>query len=215
MIRSLNAGTTVRRVGWVMSVVLIAALLAIVPVESASAAVTVSNNTTTKVVTISSARYALTYNYNLKSQVSSLQVDGAETLQSGQGIISAANKAGTWITTDSLGASPSVTVAGSTVTATLTTSLGLETWLFTGNNDSVSLRITRTYTGAHTLTVGSVPLVTLKQGTFETLRWPGDGGATPVGGSQFDALQGWWLGPRDNTGSNNHTAKEQISMTAL
>lgn len=205
----------IRAIGMIGVAILVATAIGVVPSGSASAAVIVSNNTSTKVVTITSSRYALTYDYNLKSQVTSLLVDGTETLESGQGVVSAANESGTWITTSSLAASPTVTISGSTVTATLSTSLGSETWVFTGNTDSVTMQMSRTYSAGHTLTVGSVPLVTLKHGSFEGLRWPGDGGVTPVGGSQFDAKQGWWLGPLNNAGSNNHTAKEQLSMTAI
>lgn len=197
-----------------------AMFLMLAMVGQQSIAATVVNDVSGKTVTITGNHYVLVFNYNLRAQVMSLRIDGVETLEASndpaQGIYSAAKVGGTWYTTQTLDSSPTVSVNGLVVTASLKTPIAAETWTLSGADNSVSLKISRAYNGAGTVDEQGTPMLNFLPAAFDTIRWPGDASATPIGGVLANAYLKRWLADQ-SSGYDGlmRTAKEQTSFALL
>ncbi|HEY0827733.1 MAG TPA: hypothetical protein VGE40_06540, partial [Bacilli bacterium] len=192
-------------------------LLFLVPrISQVAEAATISHDTTNKIVTMNGSRYTMVFKYNGQALISSLVVDGKQTLDTSanSGIYSAIYN-GAWVTTQSI-ASPAVTVNGTTnvVTATLSTSVADETWTFTVTDSNVKFKLDRTYKTDTSISEQGTPMINFGESAFEHMRWPGDGGNFPVGGTLVNN-QRKWLSAGPNFTSNVRVAKEQISYTML
>jgi hypothetical protein len=184
-----------------------------------SATPTIVNNTTSQLVTIAGTHYSLTFDYNNQAVITSLVVNGTQTLDttssSNQGIYSAAYIGGTWYTTQSLASSPAVTVSGDVVTAQLVTTNAAETWVFTATDTNVSLALSRIYNGNGTIVQQGTPMMNFAPDAFDTIRWPGDSGVYPVDGSFVNNSLSNWIANGAKFNANARTSKEQLSFTLL
>ncbi|MBB6671269.1 hypothetical protein [Cohnella nanjingensis] len=187
------------------------------PGKKAAAAATITQDTTNKKVTMSGSRYSLVFDYNAQARVSSLVVDGKQTLDTstGSGIFTGIYN-GSWVTTQGGIATPSVNVNMTTkvVTASISTSAANETWTFTVTDANVSLKIDRTFKANMTVWEQGMPIINWEDHAFEQMRWPGDGGNFPIGGTLLNK-QRKWLGTDAGFDSNIRVSKEQISYTML
>lgn len=196
---------------------------AMVLFAAAPALAGITNNTTTKIVTMTGTGYSMAFSYNAQAVITSLQINGVETLDTAQGIYSAVYKgpwlSGTWITSQSLTTSPTVTVVGSTVTATFTTSVASETWTFTVNSTNVVFALSRTYNAAYTGTNAfsqqGTPMINFSQNTVESIRWPDDGGAFPIANGLLNTYQQDWLATGSQLDTNVRVGEEQPDFTVL
>lgn len=186
-------------------------------VKPAAAAATIAQDTANKKVTITGNRYSLVFDYNAQARVSSLVVDGQQTLDTsaGSGIFSGVYN-GSWLTTQGGIATPTVSVNATTkvVTATLSTAATNETWTFTATDNDFSLKIDRTFKANMTVSEQGMPIINWEDHAFEQMRWPGDGGNFPVGGTLVNK-QRKWLGTDAGFDSNARVSKEQISYAML
>lgn len=184
------------------------------------AAPSISNDTTNKIVTITGTGYQLKFNYNSKAMITSFKLGTHEFLGSGSssgGIYSAVCSSGTWETSQSLSTSPTVSVSGSVVTATFSTSVANETWTFTAYDDRVTYRLSRTYNGSYSVTRQGTPILDFDQHAAENIRWSGDGGNWPVEGASVTSgyFPGYWIGPTSPNRTDMRISKEQLSFTVL
>lgn len=200
------------------AILLSASIAALLPTR-ALATPTIANDTVNKVVTITGSRYVLTFDYASQAVISSLKDNGIETLDTTssprQGIYSAAYVGSTWYTTQTLAASPTVTVSGNVVTAALLTAIASETWTFTATDADVSFALSRTYNGAATLVHQGTPMLNFAPDVFDTIRWPADGGSFPVDGSLLNDNAGNWLANGAKYNANVRSSQEQTSFTLL
>jgi hypothetical protein len=185
----------------------------------ASATPTITNDTATQLVTITGSGYVMQFSYASRAIITSLQVDGHETLDTTssptQGTYSAVKVGSTWYTTQSLSTSPSVNVTGNVVTATLSTPVAYETWTLTAADSNVSFALARTYNAAYTVVTQGTPMLNFAPAAFDTIRWPADGGSFPVDGSLLNANAGSWLADGTKYSANTRSSKEQTSFTLL
>ncbi|HEY5583697.1 MAG TPA: RICIN domain-containing protein [Ruminiclostridium sp.] len=190
-------------------------MMVIVPQVSVYAA-TVSNDTTNKVVTMTGSNYKMIFNYNAKVKITSFVVNGRETLDSA-GMYSVVKNSGTWVTTETLGTSPSVSVNGSVVTATFSTSVANETWTFTCSDANISLKLSRTYNGAYTVNMQGTPMIHWTPSLFENIRWKDSAGNFPIAGkaNNLGRADKKWIVAGDNLNTNIAVGQEQVSFSML
>ncbi|HEY5583696.1 MAG TPA: RICIN domain-containing protein [Ruminiclostridium sp.] len=190
-------------------------MMVIVPQVSVYAA-SVSNDTANKVVTMTGSNYKMIFNYNAKAKITSFVVNGRETLDAA-GMYSAVKNNGTWVTTESLTASPTVSVSGSVVTATLSTSVANETWIFTCSDANVTLKLSRTYNGAYTVNMQGTPMIHWTQSLFENIRWKDSAGNMPIGGrgNNYGRWDHKWIVAGENLNTNIAVGQEQVSFSML
>lgn len=195
--------------------ILLSAVVATLLPTQASATPTIANDTVNQSVTITGSRYVLTFDYANQAVITSLKSDGIETLDTQQGIYSAAYIGSSWYTTQTLATSPTVTVSGNVVTAALLTPIASENWTFTAADANVSLALSRTYNGAATLVHQGTPMLNFAPAAFDTIRWPADGGSFPVDGSLVNNNAGNWLANGAKYSANVRSSQEQTSFTLL
>ncbi|WP_256756630.1 discoidin domain-containing protein [Cohnella sp. WQ 127256] len=181
-----------------------------VPSVKVHAASTINNDITNKVVTMSGTGYEMKFNYNNKAIITSYKQSNIEMLGV-DGIFSAVNNNGTWVTSESLTNPPNVSVSSNVITATFTTPVADETWTFTVNDDSVIYKLSRTYNGSYAVTQQGTPMVHFGQDIVDNIRWNESGGNYPITGPTVSN----WL----SMGSSNRTSMrlgmEQISYSIL
>lgn len=152
--------------------------------------------------------YEMRFSYSSRAVITSFKQSGFELLGA-SGIFSAVNNNGTWVTTEALPISPSVSVAGNVVTATLSTSIAVEVWTFTVTAASVEYRVSRTYNGSFTVTEQGTPMLHFGQDVIDNIRWNDSGGNFPINGP---AVSDWFSMTSSNR-ANMRAGMEQIEQS--
>lgn len=195
----------------------VAAVLAVslAPAAHASPGRGITHDPAAHRVTMCGHAYCLAFDYDHQARIRSLRVAGHELLDPAEGVYSAVTVGETETTSRKLADSPHVDIHGDTVTATFSTGVADERWTFTVGSGDVSFRLARTYTSAATVTDQGTPAMVLAQDAVEQMRWAGDGGNYPLGGTLVDTYQPSWLAAGTYVNPKLRTAKAQDSYTLL
>lgn len=187
--------------------------------SQAAAATTIANDTTSRKLTVTGTRYVCIIDYNWRVLVSSLKVDGMETLQpdgSGPGIYTVAKVNGSYYSSLVLQVQPVASVSGNTATVTLNYGVASEVWTITGTDACVELKISRVYAGNGIVEEQGSPMMNFLHDRFVDMRWPGDGGNFPIGGAA-EVQEGWLAGGAgyNKRITNARASKEQATYALL
>lgn len=171
----------------------IAALL--VGPAPASAGGQVTQDTTAKTVTATAPGLSVTFSYANQVAVTSLQIDGAETLQPGSPGYSTVQFDADGSTVSSLAPSSSPTVSITNGIAQIAFAMSnatasvAETWSVGTDPTDVSLSVTRQITwasgGSGNVRDSSMPQLTFGTSTWQNAHLPGSGGSIPLWSTQL------------------------------
>ncbi|HET6507980.1 MAG TPA: hypothetical protein VFG42_14410 [Baekduia sp.] len=206
----------------ILSILSCSALGLAVGASTASAAATISDDTTNKVITITgdASSYQLKLDYNNKAVITSYKVGTHETLgtATGGGIYSAlTTDDSTWVTSLSGVTGLTRSISGNVVTVSFSTSLASETWTLTANGNDVVFKLSRTYSGSASIKQQGTPSINLAQHTADVVRWPGDGSSWPVEPASISSggFGDYWIGSTSPHRTSMRVSKEQQSFSVL
>ncbi|WP_243063576.1 discoidin domain-containing protein [Humibacter sp. RRB41] len=173
----------------VAAAVSVGAALASTPAQAHTVApVAIQNDTATKTVTMRGGDFAMAYDYDGQSKVSSFTMGGDQLLNGGMYSTVQVDGDGSTLDSRTLTSEPTVKVHGNSVTASFVMSNNAlsvaEQWHFVVTQNNVHLKVSRTYdwTDASDLKVRHNGMLTLGWARiWDNIRRPQDGGDLPIG----------------------------------